>query len=79
MQFRRSPSARSLDEDWHRGRIRARRNYFSIEQASDVERVKYDLETARIDGSDNPRTYMWRRAIDVFGINGLDVRTLEDR
>lgn len=79
MQFRRSPSARSLDADWHRQRQRARENYFSIEQASDVERVKYDLETAQIDGSDNPRTWLVRRSIDIFGINGTDIRTLEDR
>jgi len=79
MQLRRSPSARVIDRDWHEGRHRARHQYFSIEEASATERVKYDLDTARITGADNPRTWIWRTTIDVFGINGTDVRNLRDR
>lgn len=79
MQFARSPSARAIDSRWHKNRQRAR------EQAtngnlelffSDEEIIKYDLETARIDGSDNPRTYTVDRPIDIFGVNGTDVRDL---
>jgi len=79
MQFRRSPSVRPIDRDWHEGRRRARHNYFSIEQASPVEIIKYELEAEDITGRENPRTYTWRRAIDLLGINGADVRELDDR
>lgn len=81
MQFRRSPSARSLDSDWHRGRQRAREVAYnsSLDMFSDTEIIKYNLDTAQIDGSENPRTWTWRRAIDIFGINGTDVRNLRDR
>jgi len=79
MQFRRSPETRAIDRDYHLGRKRARENYFSIEQASPVEIVKYELEAEDITGKENPRTYTWRRAIDLLGINGTDVRELDDR
>jgi len=79
MQFRRSPETRAIDRGYHRGRQRARENYFSIEQASPVEIVKYELEAEDITGKENPRTYTWNRAIDLLGINGTDVRNLEDR
>ncbi len=82
MQFRRSPSARPLDRDWHKEREAARKRAYNSDlesQFSDTEIIKYNLETAQIDGSDNPRLYMWRRAIDLFGINGMDIRELRDR
>jgi hypothetical protein len=82
MQFRRSPSARPLDRDWHKGRIRARKTAYNSDLESffsDTEIIKYDLDTANIDGSDNPRLFTWRRAIDIFGINGTDVRQLHNR
>jgi len=79
MQFRRSPGARAIDSEWHLQRQRARESYFSIEQASPVERVKYELEAEDITGQENPRTYTWRRAIDLLGINGVDVRDLDSR
>ena len=81
MQFRRSNDVRAADADWHRGRQRAREQAYnsSLSIFSDKERVKYDLETARIDGSDNPRLWIWNRAIDVFGMNGMDIRELKNR
>jgi len=79
MKFRRSPGARAVDSEWHLQRQRARRDYFSVEQASATERVKYNLDTAQITGEENPRTYLWRQAIDIFGTNGTDVRDLRDR
>lgn len=81
MQFRRSGSVRAIDADWHRGRQRAREIAYnsSLELFSAKEIVKYDLETAQIDGSDNPRLWMWNRAIDIFGTNGTDVRELRTR
>jgi len=81
MQFRRSPGARAVDAEWHRERQRAREQAFdsSLSLFSDTEITKYDLGTAQIDGSDNPRTYTWDRPLDLFGINGTDVRNLKDR
>lgn len=82
MQLRRSPGARPLDADWHRQRQRARERAYSSDltsQFSDTEIIKYELGTAQIDGSDNPRTFTWDRPLDLFGINGTDVRDLEDR
>jgi len=81
MQFRRSEGAKPIDSEWHRQRQRAREQAFnsSLDIFSDTEITKYNLETAQIDGSDNPRTFTFDRPLDMFGINGTDVRTLEDR
>jgi len=81
MQFRRSNSARAIDKDWHTNRERARKQAFnsSLAMFSEEEIVKYDLETARIDGSDNPQTYTVNRPIDLLGENGIDLRTLFNR
>jgi len=82
VQLRRSPSARVADADWHRQRQRAREQAYNSDLESlfsQKEIIKYNLETAQIDGSDNPRLFMWRRAIDLFGVNGTDVRELRNR
>ena len=81
MQFRRSNDTRAVDADWHRQRQRARESAVnsSLSIFSDEEIVKYDLDTARIDGSDNPRLFMWQRTIDLFGTNGTDIRELRNR
>ena len=81
MQFRRSNDVRAADRDWQLSRQRARESAFnsSLSIFSDEEIVKYDLDTARIDGSDNPRLFMWQRTIDLFGTNGTDIRELRNR
>ena len=82
MQLRRSPGARAVDADWHQQRQRAREQAYSGDLDaffSNTEIIKYDLETAQITGEDNPRMYLFRRTIDLFGINGTDVRNLRDR
>lgn len=82
MQLRRSPGARAIDADWHRRRQQAREQAYNSDLDtffSDSEIVKYNLDTAQIDGSDNPRTWIWNRAIDLFGVNGTDVRELRNR
>ena len=81
MQFRRSNDVRVADADWHRQRQRARESAYnsSLSIFSDEEIVKYNLDTARIDGSDNPRLFMWQRTIDLFGMNGTDIRELKNR
>lgn len=79
MQMRRSPSARAIDTDYLRGRQYARENYFNIDMASDEEIVRYNLDEIEITGEDVDRTYMVDRPIDLFGENGLDIRTLDTR
>ena len=82
MQFRRSPGMRPVDSDWHRRRAQAREQAFNSDLDgffSETEITKYELRTAQIDGSDNPQTWTWDRPLDLFGINGTDVRDLEDR
>jgi hypothetical protein len=72
---------RPIDREWHEQRQRAREQAFnsSLDIFSDEEIVKYELEAARIDGSDNPRTYILNRTLDLFGTNGTDIRELRDR
>jgi hypothetical protein len=82
MQFARSGDVKPTQDWWHRGRQDARERAFNSDlesQFSDTEITKFDLETAQIDGSDNPRTFTWDRPLDLFGINGTDVRELENR
>lgn len=79
VQFRESPSSKVTDEEWHRFRQRARKTAFSIDQFSDEEVTRFDLETAQIDGSDNPRSFTINRPIDLLGMNGIDLRDLRDR
>jgi hypothetical protein len=82
MQFARSGDVKPTQDWWHRGRQDARERAFNSDlesQFSDTEITKFDLETAQIDGSDNPRTFTWDRPLDKFGINGTDVRDLGDR
>lgn len=80
MQFARSGDVKPTQAWWHRGRQRAREQAFdsSLSIFSDEEIIKLDLETAQIDGSDNPRTYLWNRTLDILGTNGTDVRDLYD-
>jgi len=82
VQFGRSPSARPVDREWHRNRQRAREQAYNgdlISQFSPEEIVKYELDTARITGEENPRMYLFNRAYDLFGQNGTDIRKLRNR
>ena len=79
MPFARSPGLKKADRRWHENRIRARRTGFNLTDFSDEEIVKYDLETARITGSDNARSFRLNPDIDILDVGGLDVRTLRDR
>jgi hypothetical protein len=78
MHFKRSEGAKAVDRDFHKTRQRARETGFRVNQFGDSEIVEYNLDTARINGSDNPLSYRVNRAIDFLHINGTDVRTLRD-
>jgi len=77
--FRRSENMKPLDSEWHKFRQEARESAFSINEFSDEEINRYNLETARITGKENPRTYTVNRPIDLLGVNGIDLRTLFNR
>ena len=79
MPFERSPGLKKASERWHKNRIRARRTGFNLNDFSDEEIVKYDLDTARITGSDNPRSFRLNPDIDILDVGGIDVRTLHNR
>jgi hypothetical protein len=77
--FRRSESGKKIDEEWHEVRQAARVGTFSLDEWAAQDITRYDLDTAQIDGSDNPRTFTWDRDIDILDSNGTDVRTLDTR
>jgi len=82
MQFSRSPDARPVDSDWHRGRQAARETAYNGNLDlffSDEEQIRYELDTAQITGASNPQTYTVNRPIDLLGTNGLDLRELFNR
>jgi hypothetical protein len=78
MQFKRSESAKPVNAEFHKSRQQARETGFNVAQFGDSEIVKYNLRTARINGSDNPHSYRVNRAIDFLDVNGLDVRDLRN-
>jgi hypothetical protein len=82
MQFARSGGAKPTQAWWHEGRQAARERAYNSNltaQFSDEEIIKLDLETAQIDGSDNPQTWKFMPVYDILGISGTDVRELKDR
>lgn len=76
MKFRESDSGRKIDTEWHRFREDARTTAFSLAEFGDIAIQRYDLQTARIDGSGNPRTYKLDPAIGTLGMAGVDIRKL---
>lgn len=77
--FPRSDSGKAVDERWHAFRQKAKRIAFSPDEFSEVEKVRYDLDTAGITGRDNPRTFRMMRAMDALNQNGIDIRDLRNR
>lgn len=79
MMFRQGESSKPVDEQWHLEREKARRTAFSTAEFSPQEITRWDLDTAQIDGSDNPRTFQYDPAIDILGTAKVDVRELDNR
>lgn len=79
MRFRRDRSGKHTDKEWHRNRHLARHHTFNLDDWSDEEIVRYDLDTADITGRLNPRSYTFDRDIDILKANGTDIRELKDR
>lgn len=57
MIHHRDNSGSAVWGEWHAERAAARRFAFSLAEFGDIEIETYDLDTARVDGSDNPETY----------------------
>lgn len=75
--FARGESQKAVWSEWHEERERARRTAFSLAEFSDEEINKYDLDTADVNGQDNPDTYTWNRPL--FPTERHDVREQDDR
>lgn len=77
--FRRSNGLKPLDEEWHEKRQEARETAFSTDEFSPEEINRWDYDTARITGADNPRSFQMDPAIDLLGTAKVDVRDLPNR
>ena len=79
--FREATGSKPIDGEWHRKGREAKENTFSLNEWSEQEIIRWDLDTeTRIPtGRENPRTYTTNRPIDTLGENGTDIRTLDDR
>lgn len=72
--FRRSPSGKAVDQEYHDFRREARQNSMSIGEYGPQEINRFDLETAKITGRDNKRTYEYDPTIDLLGVSGRIVQ-----
>jgi len=79
VMFRQSASAKPVDAEYLQFRQHARETAYSLAEFSPEEINRYDLETARITGRENPETYEVDRPIDLLGSNYIDIRTLYNR
>jgi len=81
MMFREAESAKPIDAEVKEFRHRARTTSFNLDDFSEEEQVRYDLDTAGITGRDVPRNYKISRPLDAPGTvnNGFDIRDLPNR
>jgi hypothetical protein len=79
MMFKRDDSGSKISAEWHRQRQLARETAFSIDSFGAIEIEKYDLDTARITGDENPKTYKVEQVVEEDGMqsSGTDIRTLD--
>jgi hypothetical protein len=77
--FARADASRPIDERWHVARQTARESAFSLDEFGDIAIEKYDLDTARVTGRENPRSYTVEQSVEQDGItnSGTDIRTLD--
>lgn len=57
MQHHRDSTGSPVWAEWHKQREKARRESMDVSEYTAGEIEAYDLDTARIDGSDNPDTF----------------------
>jgi len=68
-----------LRGDWHRNRQRIRETVYHVENVSDADRIEFDITDSDTTGRAVDSNYKYSRAVDVFNVNGTDVRELRDR
>jgi len=75
------PGSKPVNEDWQAFRRKAERTATSIDQFSDIDKERYDLEELDLGGRLNPKTYRTNdRPIDGEGQgDSFDVRDLPTR
>jgi len=74
--FPQSADLKAVDSEFHKFREEARRTTYSKDEFSREEIIRYDLDTARITGRENPRSYKQQPTIDLLGEGGTDIREL---
>lgn len=79
MKHHRTKSGKSVDSRWHTFRANARRTAVSELEFAPSDRVRYDLDTARITGKEYPETFQFSRPLTVLLNNSVDVRDLRNR
>jgi hypothetical protein len=69
-------SGRFLNEEWHRKRRVAHEETYTIEEWSDIDITKYDLETVDFDRKFKDSTYITDARIETEGASegGHDIR-----
>lgn len=72
--FPQSEDLKAVNKEYHKRREEARRNAYSLSEFGEQEIVRFDLDTARITGRENDRTYRKDPAIDLLGERGRDIR-----
>jgi len=78
--FKKDETGKRVDAEWHRFRADARRTAFTVDEFSDEDITRFNLETAGITGRDNPLTYTTDPRIDEEGTDRVtNLRTLDTR
>ena len=57
-QYEFDNTGRYVNADWHQFRAEARRTAMSEAEFDPIERERYDLDTAGINGEENPEVYI---------------------
>lgn len=78
MKFRKN-DGKYLTSEYHAFRENARQTAFHPDSFAEADQIEFELDTAGITGRDNNQNWHMARAVDIFGVNGTDVRDLRDR
>jgi len=74
-------TGRFVNEEWHRTRLEARVRTVKIDEWSDIDQVKYDLDTVDFDRKQLDREYRTENHVESEGgvKSGFDIRELPTR
>lgn len=76
--FKLGNSGKNLNEEWHEQRQVAISTTFTIDQWSDIDIEKYDLDEKAFTGKDVARNYRFDHPVsdDEVNVTGFDLRDL---